>query len=360
MDTPKPHNNNRLDSSRSGIWVASLGLVFLVLAMLPATSEAQNHSDSVRQYIERTEELLIWAQGLVSETQSDPARRVLRQAAELHHRSMGLFERGNMIESLGVARRARDAMWHSVRVAREAMGLDERIRIRAERFRDQHANLMERARDNHNEQALEFLERARRQADRARDIYHQGDAKLAWKLWEQAGDLMHRAARLLADGGGPERLESELERTRQLIDRTRERLGSEAGPHQRQLLGEAEEALQRARASQGEGQPGRALQMAGLAANLANRAGEASAGAPDNEAVERQLERFAARAGRIAEQVADQVGESGSKQARKMYERALRQRDRAVEAQQAGDPELALRQLRAAHGLLNQAEELTR
>ncbi|MDX2474748.1 MAG: hypothetical protein QNL91_13695 [Candidatus Krumholzibacteria bacterium] len=327
-----------------------------MLTLLPATAEAQNHSDSVRQYIERTEDLLVWAQGLVSETQSDPARRVLRQAAELHQRSMGLFERGMMIESLGVARRSRDAMWHSVRMAREAMGLEERIRIRTERFRDQHANLTERARESRNEQALEFLERARQQADRARDIYHQGDAKLAWKLLEQAGDLMHRSARLLADGGGPERLKSELERTRQLIDRTGERLGSEADPHQRQLMGEAEEALQRALVAQAEGQPGRALQMVGLAANLAHRAGEASAGTPDNEAVERQMERFAARAGRIA----DQVRDSGSSQARDMYERALHQRDRAVEAQQAGDSELALRQLRAAHGLLNQAEELTR
>ena len=59
VDTPKLHNNNRLALSRSWDWMASLGLVFLVLVMLPATSEAQHHSDSVREYIERTEELLI-------------------------------------------------------------------------------------------------------------------------------------------------------------------------------------------------------------------------------------------------------------------------------------------------------------
>ncbi len=356
METSNSHTNNMLHTSGRGALAATFALMLMALALLPSTAQAQHGADSVRLYIERTEELLIWAHGLVSETESEPARRILRQAADMHQRSMGMFEQGMMIESLGVARRARDAMWHSVRVAREAMGLDERIRIRAERFRDQHGSLMERARESHNEQALTFLERARMQAERARDIYRQGDAKLAWKLLEQAGDLTQRAARLLADGGGPERLESELERTRQLIERTRERLGTEASEQQRRLLGEAEEAMQRALEAQGEGQPGRALQMVGLAANLAHRAGEMAAGAPDNEAVERQMERFEARAGRIA----DRVRDSGSAQARDMYDRALRQRDRAAEAQAEGDPELALRQLRAAHGLLNQAEELIR
>ncbi len=180
--------------------------------------------------------------------------------------------------------------------------------------------------------------------------------KLAWKLLEQATDLMQRAARLLADGGGPERLESEIERARDLIERTRERLGAEAGSGPRQLLAEAEEALQRAVAAQADGQPGRALQMVGLATNLARRAGQNAAGAPNSEAIERQLERFDVRAGRIA----DRLRDGDSSPARQMYERALRQRDRATEAQQTGDLELALRQLRAAHGLLNQAEELIR
>ncbi len=356
METLKTSWKCPLRDLRRVIGAMALSLALLIAVGTPQVAMAQQGNDSMRQYIERTEELLVWAQGLVAETQSDPARRILRQAGDLHQRSRKLFERGMMIESLGVARRARDAMWHSVRVAREAMGLDERIRIRAERFRDQHGNLLERAQESHHEQAMAFLERARLQADRARDIYQQGDAKLAWKLMEQAGDLMQRAARLLADGGGPERLTSELERTRQLIDQARERLGPGAGQQQRQLMGEAEEALQRALEAQSGGHPGRALQLAGMANSLAQRAGTATAGAPDSEAVERQLERFAARAGLVA----DKVRESGSSAARDIYERALRQRDRAAEAQTAGDPELALRQIRAAHGVLNQAEELLR
>ena len=84
----------------------------------------------------------------------------------------------------------------------------------------------------------------------------------AWRLLEQAGDLMRRSARLLADGGGPERLELELERTRQLIDTTRDRLGADATESQRKLLAEAEEALQRAMSASDQGQPGRQSQLA--------------------------------------------------------------------------------------------------
>ncbi len=333
----------------------AIALVLCTFVVAPGAAQAQ-HGDSIRQYIERTEELLLWAQGLVADTESGPARRVLGQAAEMHQRSRALVDRGMMTESLAVARRARDAMWYAVRVARESMGLEERIRIRSERFRDQYGSLLERARDSHNQPALDFLERARQQAARAREIYGQGDFKLAWKLLEQAEDLMRRSARLLAESGGGERLEHELERIRQAIDRARERLGSGATDKQRQMLAEAEEALQRAVQAEEQGQPGRALQMLNLAGNLTRRAGQDAGGVPDDNAIERQLDRFDER----AERIGDRVKESGSSQARKIYDRALAQRKRAAETHRGDNPELALRQIRAAHDLLNRAEDLIR
>ena len=333
---------------------------FLVLTLAgSATSKAtaqMTGAEQIRTYIERTEELLIWARGLVTETQSVPARRVLGQAADLHRRSMDLMSNGHMLEALGVSRRSRAAMWHAVRLAREAMGLEERIRIRVERFRDQHGQLMERAIDAGDRQALEFLRRSEHIAIRAREQYHQGDFKLAWKMLEQAGDLMRRAARLLADGANPERLELEMDRTRMLIERTRDSLGDDPDPQARKLLAEAEEALTRARAGMDQGHPGRALQMTGLARRLALRAASLGGSGPDEEAVRRQLDRFDERSGRVA----DQVREADSKQARDLYERALQHRVRAAEALVGGDREMALRQIKAAHDLLGQTEDLIR
>jgi len=258
--------------------------------------------------------------------------------------------------ALAVGRRARDAMWHSVRVAREAMGLEERIRIRVERFRDQYANLLERAREGRNEQALDFLERAHHQASRAQDLYRQGDFKLSWKLFEQANDLMGRAARLLADHGGRDRLEQELERAGEMIDQARDRLGSQANDQQRRALAEAEETLLRAHQAFDEGHPGRAMQMVNLAKNLARRAGTNGGQGPSENSIQRQVDRFDGRAERIAELISS----SGSEPAQKMYDRALTLRERAVKAQQSRDNELALRQIKSAHDLLNQAEKLTR
>jgi hypothetical protein len=263
---------------------------------------------------------------------------------------------GRNMEALGVSRRSRAAMWHSVRLARESMGYEERIRIRVERFGDQHSQLTERALEAGDRPALDFLQRAEYNANRAREQYHQGDFKLSWKMLEQAGDLMRRAARLLADGTTPERLELEMERARMLIERTRDNLADNPDPQALRLLAEAEESLVRAREGMDQGQPGRALQMTGLARQLAVRAASLGAGGPDEEAVRRQLERFDERSARVA----DRVRDSGSKQARDMFEKALGHRTRAAEAQAEGNSEMALRQIKAAHDLLGQAEDLIR
>ncbi len=343
-------------SKKSLPLLAMSALVVVAMFTAPATSQAQPAGDSVRNYIERTAELLLWSHELVRETESSPARRVLEQAVELHRRSLRLLENGKLNEALAVGRRARDAMWHSVRIARESMGLEERIRIRVERFRDQYANLMERAREARDEQALSFLERARHQGSRAQDLYRQGDFKLAWKLFEQANDLMNRSARLLADHGGRDHLEQEFERAADLIDQTKGRLGSNPTQRQRQLLAEAEEALQRARQAFDQGQPGRALQMVNLSNNLVRRVSYGEEKGPTGNSISRQLDRFDGRADRLA----DPVRESGSEQARKMYDRALGLRERSAAARKSGDNELALRQIKSAHDLLHQAEKLIR
>ncbi len=332
-------------------------LMLMMAGLTPDLASAQgNGLEQIQAYLERTEELLLWAQEMVSETQSVPARKVLSQAADLHRRSQGLMGNGRKLEALGVSRRSRAAMWHSVRLARESMGYEERIRIRAERFRDQHSQLSERALEAGDRQALEFLRRAEHNANRAREQYHQGDFKLSWKMLEQAGDLMRRAARLLADGTTPERLEMEMERARMLIERTRDKLAENSDPQARRLLAEAEESLVRAREGMNQGQPGRALQMTGLARQLAVRAASLGAGGPGEEAVRRQLERFDDRSARVA----DGVRDSGSQQARDMFEKALRHRTRAAEALAEGNREMALRQIKAAHDLLGQAEDLIR
>lgn len=330
------------------------GVLLLTAGLLSGTAgpaAAQAGADELGAYLDRTDELLAWATELVAGTGSDQARRVLEQAHQLQGRSRDLAERGSLRDAFSLGRRARDGMWHAVRLAREAAGLDERIRLRAERFADQHAQLTERARDSGLPRAIDLLDKAREQARRARERLLQGDLPLAWKLLEKADDLLRLAARLLADGAGPERLREDLERTGQLLDEAQARLVGEGVPAGTlALLAEAREAVARAGDAAAGGDSGLALQMSALARRLTQRALAQAGESPDAAGVQRLLERFDERAADLGERLRDAGGEPG----RRAFERARDEREAAAIALREGQVTAALRHVRSAHDLLDQ------
>lgn len=346
---PKGHRSNGRWGTRGA---PVLSLIVLLLLGLPLAGNvyAQGAGEELRAYLDRTDELLDWAGDLVGQSGSDQARRVLDRARQLQERSRDLMARQRPLDAFAVGRRARDAMWHSVRLARDAAGLEERLRLRRERFDDQYGQLAERAREGAPGRASDLLEQAREQARRAGERTTQGDLQLALKLLEQADDLLRKAARLLAEGAGPERLSQDLERTRQLVDDAESRLaGADAGVLA--TVAEAREALERAEEAASGGESGLVLQHAALARRLAQRALAESGERPDVEAVSRLLARFDERAGALA----GPVHQSGDGQQLKAFERAREQREAAVRALKEGRPGVALRHLRSAHELLEQA-----
>ncbi|MBK8165516.1 MAG: hypothetical protein IPK64_06040 [bacterium] len=337
---------------KAGAFGAALALALALLAGVgtPAPAQAQG-GEELRAYLDRTDELLDWAAGQVSASGSERARGILNQATQLQRRSRDLLARQRPLEAFSLARRARDAMWHAVRLSREAAGLEERIRVRSERFADQHAQLLERAREGGAGRAGELLERAREQAQRAAERAVQGDLPLAWKLLEQADDLLRLAARQLADGAGPERVAHELERSRSLVDEAGQQLeGGAAEAEALAMLADARDALARADAAAGT-DPGQALQLAGLARRLAQRALASAGTGSGAEAVQRLLERFDARAAELAPRLRD--GEPGP--AQRAFERAREEREASARALADGRVERALRHARSAHDLLEQA-----
>ena len=340
-------------------WVPAVLTVLAGLVLLPPAASGQmgSSSDVVRDYIERTDELLVWAREMVAETESGTARNVLRQAAHMNREAANMHSMGNDRHAGNIARRARAAVWHAVKLAREAMGLQERLRVRAERFRELHRNLTERAQDAGHEGALGLMHEAERQAHRAREQHLQGDLRMSWQMFERAEDLMAMAARLLVQTGDPDMLERELERMEDLIDQARQRLGPDLSEQSRRDLNEADEALVRARRRQGSGEPGRALQMVGLARRMVERSlDNAGGGQNQGEAVDRQIARFDERLDRVRSRLED----SDSERARQLVGQARDYRDRANTANDRGEHEEALRQIRAAHDLLEQAERMLR
>lgn len=351
-----PNRESRASMPRRGLNWALVG-VMLILAVAPVPAQAQHDQrEQLQEYIERNAELLEIAYEAVRETENMPARRVLNEAANLHQRSIQFFEDNRLNAAYKQAQNCRTATRNSVRLARESRGYDERVRMMSERFADQYANLLEQARESNNKKALDYLRRSENMAHRAKEQYHQGDARLAFKMLEQAGEMMNRAARMLADAGGPERLEHKLEISGQAVERAREKLQDSADPAARKLLTESEQALDRAQGFRNQGQPGRALQMANLAQRLANRAVGLAAGGPSSEAVDRQIEGWDQR----AEKVTELVAESADETAARLLERAREHRQRAFESLNQGENETALRQIKAGHDLLTQAENRVR
>ncbi len=335
-----------------------LGLLFVLFGLLNVQpAEAQDSPfDRIRDYIERNGELLEWAYDIVRETENMPARRVLEEALKLHQRSGRLLDDNHPVMAYETAKNCRTATRNAVRLARESMGFEERVRLRYERFRDQHAHLLEQAREMNNRRALGFLRRSENMAIRAHQQFQQGDARLAFQMLEQAGELMNRAARMLAGADSPERMDQKIEMAQMAVERAREKLQESSDPAARKLLAESEQALGRAQDFRDQGQPDRALQTANMALGLANRAISASAAGPSVENVQRQIERWDDRNIRVT----DMVRESGDETSRRILEQAQQQRGRAAQSLDQEDFEPALRQIRAAHDLLTQAEDMVR
>ena len=342
-------------------WLVPVLLVLVAMLLAPPPARAQSmggmDGDMVMDYIDRTDELIRWAAELVAETESGTARSVLRQAEDMNRRANISMGNGRAVHGANMARRARAAVWHSVKLAREAMGLQERLRVRAERFVELHRLLAERARDMGHEGALELLRKAEGQSQRAREQHMQGDLRMAWQMFERAEDLTVMAARLMAETGAPEQLEQELERVQDQLNQAREQLGEDAPRQMRRYLGEAEEALERARNHLAKGEPGRAMQMIGLARRMADRALDRPGGSSSTrEALERQLERYDARLPAVEERLREQDNE----RARNLVNQARGHRERAASALGRDSFEEGLRQIRAAHDLLEQAERILR
>jgi len=348
-------------TSKTTIWPAAL-LGFLVLAgiMLPAPVQGQGQSgDDLQDYIERTEEIIRAAADVVLATDSPRARRILQQAQNLHELSKELAMKGHIQRAHTASRRAREAALLAASHARRASGLEERALQRLERYREFRDQILDRAREAGDQRALRFIRESEDQALRSREQYRQGNYAMSVNLIEPAEALLARAARLLFEGGGVERLERELDRTQTLIDRTAERLAAQednGGDAAQDLLQSARKTLDRGEEFYRRGEPLRCLHSLRLARRLAGQATEASGASIDPETVAQQLERWDER----YEAVAERVAESESRPARDVLAQARHHRERAGNRFDAGKLEPALRQLRAAFDLLNEASELAR
>lgn len=345
----------RFRLSNSG-WVC--GAIFIACALM-GTTDGLGQSDQLdraRDYIDRTSELLEQAESTVSESDSERARRLLKEAFTLHNRSQTLLDRNQATSAVKMSHQARVAAGEAAKWAREALGYERRALMRLERFRDAHDQIRDRALEQGNERAHRFLREAEKQGLRAWEQYNQSNFAMALSLLEPADALLNRAARLLFEAGSQERLVRELDRTAALIERTEERLDNRSDQTSRELLASARSALSRAREHLNDNQPALAMHQSRLARKFVEQAAGLASDGLSVETVQAQIERWDQRNPAIA----DAVQASGSDHARSVYEQALRHRSQAAELLGKEELEAALRHIKVALDLLNEAGELTR
>ena len=329
-----------------------LGL-FVVSMLAPATVSAQTDVESLRNYIERTGEILRRSAEFVSDAPNPRAVRMLEQARFAHLRSIELAQAGQPKSAFLYSQRAREGAQKAARIARESAGNAERLQRRLERYMELRERVSERVRESGDERALRFLHESEQQARRARDLQQQGDPELALQVLKSAEDLLGRAARIAFEGAGAGRLERELQRTREFIERVADNAGDDQAASE--LLTSARMALRRAEEAARRGQTMHALNSLQLARRLAGRAAAATQDERlDETGVQRQIERFDERFDRVSERVSD----SGSAPAQQALERARVHRERAANLLSEGKLEAALRQIKAGFDLLAAANEL--
>lgn len=337
--------------------VALVGLG-LVLASPQAVAGPQARDpEAILQYLDVTSDIVKDAGEYLrdQDTKNRQALRVIEEAERLDRKAWDFFRDNALSIALVTSHRARDAARQAVRLAREARTQDERAQQRIDRFADYRDQILDRARESGDQRALQFIREADNQAMRAREQYQQGNHDLALHLIDAAEDLLARAARLLFESGGPERLQRELDRVHAAIDRIAARISDNDGVAT-DLIRSAEEALARAEDFASSGQPLRALQSLRLARRFAGQAASAAGEQFDAETVSAQIDRWDNRAGDIA----DRVRTSGIPAAATVFDRARHHRDQAKSRLNEGKLELALRQIKAAFDLLREADELTR
>jgi hypothetical protein len=346
-------------SGSSAVARCSLAIAVLLVLLLGPSDPVhaqQGNFEHLQQYIDRTEEILLQAIDAVQESESVRARQVLQEAKRLHDQSLRLMNDGRPVISFQTSKAARKAAFDAMRIARDELSFEQRARIRLDHLRELYESVLERAQDSQHERALRFIREAERQFRRAREQYTQHNFEIAFRLLDSAEDLLRRAARLLFEGGGADRLERELQRTRALIDRIHEHIGEGGNPAALELLVKAEEMLARAREALSRGEPLPAIRLAKQARRLAAQAASLVEKGPAPEAIRAQFERWDVQYAADA----DIVRESGSEAAKLLLERAARHRQGAEDRLIAGDAEGALRQIKIAHDLLHEAGELVR
>jgi len=338
-------------------WLALGFGVALVFGVGPAT--AQTARDRLEIEVARTDRVLAEALTVVSASANDRAQNLLALATRLQevaHESLGFCgERVGACEtSARATTSARREALKAIRIAREQSSYEEE----SARLLGQTASLLDEARrilsEKPDPRRERVLDQATAQLERAREQDRIRHFQVSIRLSQNAERLTRQAMDIGGSGEvAGERLERELARTDQLIERARGFVGDGGGDDEARRLIEQAIAFQaRARSAQGEGRPILALRLTREAQDLTAKALRLADDGADQAQVEIALD----QTDQLIERLEPTVRASAEPEALKLLEEAQKHQARARNL--GGDKQwsLALAQTRVARNLVLDAE----
>ena len=344
---------------RNMICVLALTGVILAAAPTPpgAAQGARVDAESVREAIERTDEVIAAAREIVQQTRSVKARTVLEHALTLQNRARHNVSLSYNEIALRLTLEARKEARHAIGLARADAQLEERLRRLVEetterlmRVRSQIAETG--VRDAH---LLRLVEEARGLLDKSRMNQQQLRGELALKLAENARRLaMQAEERFRRMRALMETCERRLTLLEGLAERARERVTDSGGEQAAGQLRIAEQQMARSRVmlSDGNYEACRATleRTERLLRTLVRQLADRGA---DNES--RQMIELQRLIERAREMLAEHDG--APEHAYTLVERAREMLQRAESAHRGGNAEEARRLAEEARRILRRAVE---
>ncbi len=339
-----------------GILPILTALVVIATPSLDAYAQVVT-DDRLEEELERTDRALETADGIVGESRSQRAKDLLAQGHRVQAEAWETYRGGNSIGSMRLTLQARRFGVRAVGFARSDDVLEQRGRRELENADNMLRSATERIAENPSDAALRLLDEARAQIDRGRRQLGEQHFEAAFRLALSAQRLIRQALEVNdAAAGEPRRIERELERTDNMIERAGEPVRESHDQDATTLLDRATTMQRTAWESYRAGQARAAVAQTREARNLATRA-VARVNGPVSE--QRVADEIGAT-DRLLEQAREAITSSADPSAARVLENARMHQERANDLLGEGDLRPALAQTLVARRLASRAEELAR
>jgi tetratricopeptide (TPR) repeat protein len=342
----------------AGSFALLLGL--LALGADPARSQDSTDRDLLAVELERTDNVLQQVREIVAESNNPRLHDLFSEAMKIQEHAKGQYIRGGTdisaaekLQVLQLTRRSRDLALRIQREVRADVTREERTRLLLERSRVLLERLEEQAAETREPRFRAALDEARRQILLSEQHFSDGNFDVALRLAESAHDLLRNMIQGARRQLGNDRVEGELHRTDELIERARERAEQGTGDAT-QILDRASAAQRKAYEAFNRGQNARALEFTQEARQALRRILDRLEDTVTEDDVRRALDRFDAKLERIREVAGGELPGS----ARALVDQALEARGRAMQALGTEEYVAALTHLRVGLDLLNRAAHL--